>query len=59
MLGNIGFPELAVILVIVLLVFGANRVPDVARSLGSAVNEFKKGMSGEGAKPARKSGKKS
>jgi Sec-independent protein translocase protein TatA len=36
------------------LVFGAGRVPEIARSLGSAVNEFKKGMSGEGEAPAPK-----
>jgi sec-independent protein translocase protein TatA len=54
MLGNIGLPELIVILGIILLVFGAGRVPEIARSLGSAVNEFKKGMSGEAPAPAAK-----
>ena len=39
---NIGLPELIVILVIVLLVFGAARLPEIARSLGKAINEFKK-----------------
>ena len=38
----IGFPELMLVLLIVLLVFGAKRLPEIARSLGSAVNEFKK-----------------
>ena len=41
---NIGFPELVVILIIVLLVFGAARLPEIARSLGKAINEFKKAM---------------
>lgn len=41
---NIGMPELIIILVIILLVFGASRLPELARSLGKAVNEFKKGM---------------
>ena len=43
MLQNIGFSELLVILVIVLLLFGAKRLPDLARSLGKSVSEFKKG----------------
>ncbi len=41
---NIGMPELIIILVIILLLFGASRLPELAKSLGKAVNEFKKGM---------------
>ena len=44
-----GMQEWWPILIIVLLLFGARKLPDLARSLGSSVNEFKKGMS-EGAK---------
>ena len=43
-LQNIGFPELLVILLIVLLVFGAARLPEIARSLGKSIQEFKKGV---------------
>lgn len=39
---NMGMGELLVILVIVLLVFGAKRLPEIARSLGKAAKEFKK-----------------
>lgn len=42
-LQNIGFPELIVILFIILLLFGAKRLPEVMRSLGKGVKEFKKG----------------
>jgi sec-independent protein translocase protein TatA len=43
-LQNIGFPELLVILLIVLLLFGAARLPEIARSLGKSIHEFKKGI---------------
>ena len=44
MLG-LGYQELLLILVIVLILFGAQRLPDLARSLGGSVKEFKKGIS--------------
>ena len=43
-LQNIGFPELLVILLIVLLLFGAKRLPEIARGLGKSLHEFKKGI---------------
>jgi TatA/E family protein of Tat protein translocase len=39
---GLGYQELLIILVIVLILFGANRLPELARSLGSSVKEFKK-----------------
>ena len=39
---NFGMGELALIFLIVLLLFGAKRLPDIARSLGKAIREFKK-----------------
>ena len=41
---GLGYQELLIILVIVLVLFGASRLPDLARSLGSSVNQFKKGI---------------
>ncbi|MBI3946887.1 MAG: twin-arginine translocase TatA/TatE family subunit [Armatimonadetes bacterium] len=39
---NIGFPELVIILVVVLLLFGPKRLPDFARSMGQAIREFRR-----------------
>lgn len=41
---GLGYQELLIILVIVLILFGANRLPELAKSLGSSVKEFKKGI---------------
>ena len=55
---GLGYQELLIILVIVLILFGANRLPELARSLGSSVKEFKKGVNEvkaeDTASPARK-----
>lgn len=48
-MGSIGAPELIIVLVIVLLVFGSARLPKLARSLGQASKEFKAGVN-DGAK---------
>jgi len=42
---GLGYQELLLILLIVLILFGAQRLPDLARSLGSSFKEFKKGVS--------------
>jgi len=43
-MGRIGLPELLVILAIVIIIFGANRLPDLGRGIGSAIKNFKDGM---------------
>lgn len=48
-MGSLGAPELFIVLVIVLVIFGGAKLPKLAKSLGEAQREFKKG-SEEGAK---------
>ncbi|WP_018467884.1 twin-arginine translocase TatA/TatE family subunit [Calidithermus timidus] len=42
---NLGFPELSIILLVALLLFGPRKLPELARGLGEAIREFKKGAS--------------
>jgi sec-independent protein translocase protein TatA len=42
---DLGLPELALILAILLLLFGGRKLPELARSLGSSMRELRKGMS--------------
>jgi len=52
---NLGMPELAVIFLVVLLLFGGNRLADVAKGLGAAIREFKKSLTGpDPADPSQK-----
>ena len=54
---RIGLPEILVIVFVVLLLFGAKRIPELFRSLGKSLNEFKKGMAeGETDKKPEKPG---
>jgi sec-independent protein translocase protein TatA len=43
-MGRVGLPELIVILVIVIIIFGANRLPQLGAGVGSAIKNFKNAM---------------
>ena len=44
---DIGAPELIIILIIVLVLFGGKKIPELTRSIGQSIREFKKGMNGD------------
>jgi sec-independent protein translocase protein TatA len=45
-MGNIGAPEIILLLLVALLLFGAKRLPEIGRSLGSGMREFKDSVTG-------------
>ena len=57
--GNIGLPEVLVVLVIALIIFGPKRLPELGRSVGKGIREFRASISGndddeeESSKPAQ------
>ena len=44
-MGSVGFPELVVIFVIALIVFGPRRLPEIGKALGQGISEFKRASS--------------
>jgi len=46
-MGPLGMPELLVIAVIIIILFGARRIPEVAKGLGEGIRHFKSGMRGD------------
>ena len=54
-MGQLGLPELIVILIIIIFLFGANRIPEIAKGIGSAVRNFRSeadGQSDSGSTPS-------
>ena len=43
-MGRIGMPELLIILAIVILIFGANRLPELGKGIGAGIKNFKSSM---------------
>lgn len=57
-MGRIGLPELIVVLIIVLVLFGASRIPDIMGSLGRGLKEFKKAISDKPEKKTARANRK-
>ena len=47
MFQRFGWPELLIVLLLVVLIFGSTRLPQLARSIGEAIREFRQNLSGE------------
>ena len=48
MFGTLGLPELLIILAIVILIFGVNKLPRLGKGLGEGIRNFKKGIKDDG-----------
>jgi sec-independent protein translocase protein TatA len=44
MFGSLGFPEVLIILFIIILIFGANRLPEIGRGIGRGIRNFKESV---------------
>ena len=57
MFGTIGLPELLLILLIVLIIFGAGKLPQLGRGLGEGIRNFRKSLKGDDEDEAKRPGK--
>jgi sec-independent protein translocase protein TatA len=53
-MGNLSFSHILVLVLVVVLLFGANRVADVGKGLGEGIKNFKKGLRDDDEPPAKK-----
>jgi sec-independent protein translocase protein TatA len=51
MFGSLGLPELLIILLIVIIIFGANKLPQLGKGFGQGLRNFKESIKGEDAPP--------
>lgn len=54
-MGNIGMPELLIILLIVVVIFGASKLPQLGKGLGEGIRNFRQGVKGDEQTPSTKS----
>ncbi|TKJ33047.1 twin-arginine translocase TatA/TatE family subunit [bacterium (candidate division B38) B3_B38] len=47
MFGSLGLPEILLLVLIIILIFGAKRLPDIGRGLGKGIQNFKKALKGK------------
>ena len=47
MFGSFGLPEILLVLVIIILIFGAKRLPEIGRGLGKGIQNFKRALKGK------------
>ncbi|MEW6456405.1 MAG: twin-arginine translocase TatA/TatE family subunit [Acidobacteriota bacterium] len=57
MFGRIGLPEIILILLIVLLLFGARKLPEIGKGIGEGIKNFKKAISGSSSKEEKEENK--
>ena len=53
-MGSLGFPELIIILIIIIMIFGANRLPEIGRGVGKGIRNFKESLKGDDQHPDEK-----
>ncbi|MEO8276145.1 MAG: twin-arginine translocase TatA/TatE family subunit [Thermoanaerobaculia bacterium] len=58
-MGSLGVPELLVIFVILVLLFGASKIPQLGKGMGEGIRNFKKGLHGTDDEPAETDKKRS
>lgn len=46
-MGNIGFTEILILVLIIILLFGGRKIPELAKGLGQGIKSFKKALKGE------------
>jgi sec-independent protein translocase protein TatA len=53
-MGSIGFPELILIFIIVLLIFGGKKIPELAKGLGEGIRSFRESLHGQSPQDEKK-----
>ncbi|MEE8112151.1 MAG: twin-arginine translocase TatA/TatE family subunit [Acidobacteriota bacterium] len=52
--GTIGLPEVMIVLLLVVVIFGARKLPDLGKGLGEGIRNFRKGLRSDGKDPSLK-----